>query len=99
MLIERNLTRLFLRVIENENVIMDTCEYPLLGDFQVYHEKCIVAFSAGLHGWAFTLTKFSKMYASKFGVDEGKMMERMWGENFFDPTTKKWKSNNTGSIS
>nr|DAD34517.1 TPA_asm: hypothetical protein HUJ06_005157 [Nelumbo nucifera] len=25
------------------------------------------------------------MYASKFGVDEAKMMERLWGENFFDP--------------
>jgi hypothetical protein len=25
------------------------------------------------------------MYASKFGVDESKMMERLWGENFLDP--------------
>ncbi|KAB1203026.1 Elongation factor 2 [Morella rubra] len=36
-----------------------------------------VAFSAGLHGWAFTLTNFAKMYACKFGVDESKMMERL----------------------
>ena len=78
---------------------MATCEDFILGDCQVYHEKCAVAFSTGLHGWAFTLTKFSKMYVSKFGVDEGKMMERVWGEKFFDPNTKKWKSNNTGSIS
>uniref|UniRef100_A0A803QUI6 Tr-type G domain-containing protein n=1 Tax=Cannabis sativa TaxID=3483 RepID=A0A803QUI6_CANSA len=87
----------FQRVIENANVIMATYEDPLLGDVQVYPEKGTVAFSAGLHGWAFTLTNFAKMYASKFGVDESKMMERLWGENFFDPATKKWTTKNTGS--
>ncbi|MCI25317.1 elongation factor 2-like, partial [Trifolium medium] len=76
---------------------MATYEDPLLGDVQVYPEKGTVAFSAGLHGWAFTLTNFAKMYASKFGVDESKMMERLWGENFFDPATKKWTTKNTGS--
>ncbi|KAG0546767.1 LOW QUALITY PROTEIN: hypothetical protein BDA96_01G022300 [Sorghum bicolor] len=45
-----------------------------------------------------TLTNFAKMYASKFGVDESKMMERLWGENFFDPATKKWTTKNTGSL-
>ncbi|KAL2642591.1 hypothetical protein R1flu_010178 [Riccia fluitans] len=87
----------FSRVIENANVIMATYEDQLLGDVQVYPEKGTVAFSAGLHGWAFTLTNFAKMYASKFGVDEKKMMERLWGENFFDPATKKWTSKSTGS--
>ncbi|XP_019099549.1 PREDICTED: LOW QUALITY PROTEIN: elongation factor 2 [Camelina sativa] len=84
----------FSRVIENANVIMATYEDPLLGDVQVYPEKGTVAFSAGLHGWAFTLTNFAKMYASKFGVDESKMMERLWGENFFDPATRKWTGKN-----
>ncbi|KAJ7551842.1 hypothetical protein O6H91_06G031400 [Diphasiastrum complanatum] len=87
----------FQRVIENANVIMATYEDNLLGDVQVYPEKGTVAFSAGLHGWAFTLTNFAKMYASKFNVDEKKMMERLWGENYFDPATKKWTSKNTGS--
>ncbi|GKV37036.1 hypothetical protein SLEP1_g45105 [Rubroshorea leprosula] len=87
----------FQRVIENANVIMATYEDPLLGDVQVYPEKGTVAFSAGLHGWAFTLSNFAKMYASRFGVDESKMMERLWGENFFDPATKKWTNKNTGS--
>jgi elongation factor 2 len=36
-----------------------------------------VAFLAGVHGWAFTLTNFAKMYASKFNVDDKKMMERL----------------------
>ena len=50
------------------------------------------AFPAGLHGWA-----FAKMNESKFGVDEAKMMERLWGGNYFDPATKKWTTMNTGS--
>jgi elongation factor 2 len=29
------------------------------------------------------------MYAYKFGVDESKMMKRLWGDNFFHPATKK----------
>ncbi|CAL9220587.1 unnamed protein product [Arabidopsis halleri] len=87
----------FQRVIENANVIMATYEDPLLGDVQVYPEKGTVAFSAGLHGWAFTLTNIAKMYASKFGVSESKMMERLWGENFFDSATRKWTTKNTGS--
>ena len=47
-----------------------------------------VSFSAGLHGWAFTLTTFAKMYAAKFGTDEAKMIQKLWGDNFFDPATK-----------
>ncbi|CAN6204009.1 unnamed protein product [Urochloa humidicola] len=89
--------RIYSPVIENANVIIATYEDKQLGDVQVYPEKGTVAFSAGLHGWAFTLSSFAKMYASKFGVDESKMIERLWGENFFDPTTKKWTTMNTGS--
>ena len=36
---------------------------------QVYPEKGTVSFSAGLHGWAFTLTSFAQIYAKKFGVE------------------------------
>ncbi len=63
----------------------------------MYPDKGTVSFSAGLHGWAFTLTTFAKMYASKFGTDEAKMMEKLWGENFFDPATKKWTKKPTDS--
>ncbi|XP_027340327.1 elongation factor 2-like [Abrus precatorius] len=87
----------FQRVVESANVIMATYEDALLGTVQVYPEKGTVAFSAGLHGWAFTLTNFAKMYASKFGVDEAKMMSRLWGENFFDSATRKWTNKHTGT--
>lgn len=87
----------YLRVIENANVILATYQDEAMGDLQVYPDKGTVSFSAGLHGWAFTLTTFAKMYASKFGTDEAKMMEKLWGENFFDPATKKWTKKPTDS--
>eukprot|EP00850_Spirogloea_muscicola_P005152 SM000023S07608 [mRNA] locus=s23:471523:475978:- [translate_table: standard] len=89
--------RSYNRVIENANVIMATYEDELLGNVQVYPDKGTVAFSAGLHGWAFTLTNFAKMYADKFKVDRKKMMERLWGENYFDSATRKWTTKNTGA--
>jgi elongation factor 2 len=80
----------FVRVIENANVIMATYKDELMGDVEVFPEKGTVAFSAGLQGWAFTLNKFGRMYAKKFGVDKVKMASRLWGDNYFDPETKHW---------
>jgi elongation factor 2 len=85
----------FSRVIENANVILATYQDAALGDVQVSPAKGTVAFSAGLHGWAFTLTRFARMYAKKFGVDVDKMTQRLWGENFFNRKTKKWTTKST----
>ena len=75
---------------------MATYTDEALGDCQVGPEKGTVSFSAGLHNWAFTLTVFATMYAKKFGVEIDKMMEKLWGDNFFDPKTKKWTKKHTG---
>ncbi|CAM0957870.1 unnamed protein product [Alopecurus aequalis] len=90
--------QIFSNVIQNANGIMETYDDKVLGDVMVCPENGSVVFSDGLHGWAFTLANFAKMYASKFGVDEPKTMKRLWGENFFDPETKKWTSKHTGSV-
>ncbi|KAK9826819.1 hypothetical protein WJX81_004081 [Elliptochloris bilobata] len=87
----------FRRTIESANVIMATYADELLGDTQVFPEKGTVSFSAGLHGWAFTLTVFANLYAKKFGVETAKMMEKLWGDNFWDPATKKWTKKATAS--
>jgi elongation factor 2 len=80
----------FSRIIETANVIMATYQDEELGDVCVYPEKGTVAFSAGLHGWAFTLNRFAAMYAKKFGVEHSKMCARLWGDNFFNKKEKKW---------
>jgi len=85
----------FSRVIETANVLISTYKDELLGEVSVYPEKGTVGFSAGLQGWAFTLTKFARMYAKKFGVDIEKMKSRLWGDNYFDAPNKKWVTRGT----
>ncbi|KAJ4353633.1 translation elongation factor 2 [Didymosphaeria variabile] len=85
----------FSRVIESVNVVIATYYDKTLGDVQVYPDKGTIAFGSGLHGWAFTVRQFATRYAKKFGVDKTKMMERLWGDNFFNPKTKKWTKNGT----
>lgn len=87
----------FQRVIENANVIISTYGDDAIGDVQVYPERGTIAFGSGLHQWGFTLGRFARMYAKKFGTDEAKMMSRLWGDNFFDPETKKWTRRDTSA--
>jgi len=87
----------FQKHIENVNVLVATYNDEELGDCTVDPCKGTVAFSAGLHGWAFTLTKFARMYAKKFGVDLEKMMSRLWGDNYFNAKEKKWIKVTDGS--
>jgi elongation factor 2 len=84
----------FSRTVENVNVIISTYNDDALGDVQVYPEKGTVAFGSGLHGWAFTLRQFASRFAKKFGVDKEKMMAKLWGDNYFNPLTKKWTTKN-----
>ncbi|KAG8458361.1 hypothetical protein KFE25_011745 [Diacronema lutheri] len=81
----------FQKHLENVNVVIATYVDEAMGEIQVDPAKGTVSFSAGLQGWAFTLTKFSRMYAKKFGIDEDKMMAKLWGDNFFNATSKKWQ--------
>jgi len=82
----------FQRVVENVNVIIATYadDDGPMGIVRVDPCNGSVGFGSGLHGWAFTLKQFAEMYAAKFGVDVDKLMKKLWGENFFNPKTKKW---------
>lgn len=82
----------FARCVECVNVIIATYKDDLLGDVQVYPEKGTVGFGSGLHGWGFTITKFAKLYASKFGTSRSKMMQKLWGDNFFNSKKNKWST-------
>lgn len=87
---KEDLYKTFSRTVESVNVIIATYFDKTLGNCQVYPENGTVAFASGLHGWAFTIRQFAVRYAKKFGVDQKKMMQRLWGDNFFNPKTKKW---------
>ncbi|KAF7715524.1 Elongation factor 2 [Penicillium ucsense] len=87
---KEDLYQSFSRTIETVNVIIHTYKDAALGDVQVQPYHGTIAFGSGLHGWAFTVRQFAVKYAKKFGVDRKKMLERLWGDNFFNPKTKKW---------
>jgi len=90
---KEDLYQSFSRTVESVNVVISTYTDKTVGDLQVYPEKGTVAFASGLHGWAFTIRQFATRYAKKFGVDRSKMMERLWGDNYFNAKTKKWTKN------
>ncbi|XP_055944093.1 eukaryotic translation elongation factor 2-like [Argiope bruennichi] len=82
----------FQRSIENVNVIIATYsdETGPMGDISVDPSKGNVGFGSGLHGWAFTLKQIAEIYAEKFKIDVDKLMSKLWGENYYNPNTKKW---------
>ncbi|KAF3917399.1 hypothetical protein ABW21_db0205113 [Orbilia brochopaga] len=92
---KEDLYNAFRKVVEDINVIISTYSDKTLPDWQVNPEKGNVCFAAALHGWGFTLRQFAQRYAKKFGVQQEKMMDRLWGDNFFNPKTKKWTKNGT----
>jgi len=89
---QEDLYQTFQRIVENVNVIIATYgdEEGPMGNIMVDPSNGTVGFGTGLHGWAFTLKNFAEMYASRFGIDLAKMMQRLWGDNFFSPSEKKW---------
>ncbi|KAJ6257031.1 hypothetical protein Dda_7915 [Drechslerella dactyloides] len=92
---KEDLYNAFRKVVEDINVIISTYQDKTQKDWQVNPEAGTVCFAAALHGWGFTLRQFAQRYATKFGVKQEKMMERLWGDNFFNPKTKKWTKNST----
>jgi len=84
----------FVRVVDLANVIIANYEQPDMGDLLVYPEKGSVAFGSGKECWGFTLTRFAFMYSKKLGSDPDKLMTKLWGDNYFNPETKKWTQDN-----
>ena len=87
----------FQKTLQNVNVVIATYNDPVMGDLQVTPENGTVAVGSGLQAWAFSIPRFARMYASKFGVDVSKMCERLWGDNFFDAKNKKWIKSETNA--
>merc|ERR1719420_1615032 len=73
----------FRKVVEDVNVIVSMYMDDKIGDIQLDPSFGTVAFGSGLHQWAFTLQTFAKIYGKKFGIENDKMMKRLWGDNFF----------------
>uniref|UniRef100_F6XKY1 Tr-type G domain-containing protein n=1 Tax=Ciona intestinalis TaxID=7719 RepID=F6XKY1_CIOIN len=89
---KEDLYQTFQRIVESVNVIVATyaVEDGPMGNIMIDPQKGTVGFGSGLHGWAFSLKQFAEMYSEKFKVPLPKLMNRLWGDNYFNPSTKKW---------
>ncbi|KYR02430.1 elongation factor 2 [Tieghemostelium lacteum] len=81
------------RTIESTNICIATCTgieedllSPTVGN---------IAFGSGLCGFGFRLSNFASMYASKFGIEKHKLVQKFWGDHYFSPESKKWVTINT----
>ena len=81
----------FQRVIENANVIISTYECEDMGENQqVDPTNGTVSFGSALFGWAFTINMFASTYSKKFNISVDILMKKLWGNNFFNPKSKKF---------
>lgn len=80
----------FIRVIESVNGVISKHEQPDMSDLFLNPVKGNVAFGSGKECWAFTLATFARIYAKKFKVDIEILKEKLWGDNYYDPKSKKW---------
>merc|ERR1712055_465706 len=89
---QEELYQTFQRIVENVNVIIATYNDDAgpMGEMRVDPSKGSVGFGSGLHGWAFSIKQFADIYAARFKIPVAKLMGKLWGENFFNKTTKKW---------
>ncbi|MCA9485224.1 MAG: GTP-binding protein, partial [Nanoarchaeota archaeon] len=81
----------FIWTIDKVNSIIASYTCEGMGNLEINPAFGNVAFGSGKDCWAFTLKVFSRIYASKFKCDEAKIMERLWGDNFYDSETKVWR--------
>jgi elongation factor 2 len=87
------------QAVEAVNVTITTLcgDKPFCPNLEVKPEKGDVIIGSALYGWAFGLADFAKVYAAKFSIEQDKMTERLWGENYFNAKTKKFSKNGTAA--
>jgi len=56
-----------------------------------------VCFGSSLSGWSFTVNSFARIYAQSFGaaLDHKEFAKRLWGDHFYDPSTRKFLKKST----
>ncbi|KAI8065686.1 P-loop containing nucleoside triphosphate hydrolase protein [Gongronella butleri] len=78
------------RTVASVNEMIAAHAASHLGKVQMRMEAGTVALGSGSDGWAFTLKDLARHYASIYNVSDEIMLERLWGDHFYDPTNKTW---------
>ncbi|KAJ3086678.1 U5 small nuclear ribonucleoprotein component [Quaeritorhiza haematococci] len=74
--------------IEEVNAVLNQCSE----DLRVSPELGNVVFASSQTGWCFTLKSFAQMYAENYeNFDTDEFAKRLWGDIYFDQTTRKFR--------
>jgi elongation factor 2 len=87
---EEELYETIKEIIEKVNNVLANND-GAMGDVRVDVNNGSVLFGSTLHGWAFSMKQVAEMYGSKLEMPVDKVMERLWGENFFNHLTLDWE--------
>lgn len=60
-------------------------------DSELYFDPAVgnVLFASAIDGWAFRLSRFAELYASKLGFSANNLNKVLWGEWYLDPKSKR----------
>ncbi|KAG6915453.1 hypothetical protein DXG01_011431, partial [Tephrocybe rancida] len=83
-----------LRVTDGALVVVD-CIYLCTDGKSIQTRVQLPPTPSDPHGWVVTLRQFAGRCAKEFGVDKERTMAKLWGDNFFDPTTRTWTTKST----
>lgn len=86
----------FLRVIDNVNVVVTTYAQEDMGECELSPTRGNVAFGSGKDAWGFSLKRFADIYSKKFKIPYEKMIQKLWGENYYDAKNRVWRSEGVG---
>lgn len=77
--------------IEEVNTFIDTAAPGRSESLRLSPEKGNVCFASAAMGWCFSLSSFAKMYADTYaGINVSDFAKRMWGDIFYNPTSRKF---------
>jgi predicted GTPase len=92
VLVLTNMDRL-LRCGAHEDAIYDTLSAAVDGvanatGTQIGPEQLV--FTSAVEGWGFRLSSFAEIHAERFKQPADRLLQRLWGENFWEPQWRKW---------
>jgi elongation factor 2 len=65
-------------------------DQPLATSWELDPRTDTVVFGSAQQGWGFTLRSFARLYATRLGLSEQKVLTRLWGDHFYDVQRKRW---------
>lgn len=89
---EEAMYKRFRNTIESVNIIISTYSADAAISEELCPVKGSVAFGSGKDCWGFNLSMFADLYQERFKIEKSKLIERLWGDNYYDSETKVWKS-------